>query len=229
MITFKGIRQGLLVILDDGALWEDICASLQSKIINSSGFFKGGTIACDVGHRPLSVGQLVGLRAMLAEHDIVLWAIQSESELTRARAAELGLKTELAPVTSAELPEVIDASQSIQTGYIDGTDGLLVRRRVRSGQMIRHPGHIVVLDDVNPGAQLVAGGDIIVWGKLQGTAHAGALGDEQATICALELSPAILRIADVARRFQAGKRAKHARPERAHIEREEMVVTEWNP
>ncbi|MGQ9814173.1 MAG: septum site-determining protein MinC [Candidatus Roseilinea sp.] len=113
-------------------------------------------------------------------------------------------------------------------GQVEGSDGLLVRRRVRSGQILRHPGHIVVLGDVNPGSQLIAGGDIIVWGKLQGSVHAGALGDAGATICALEFAPTLIRIADAMRASRPGeKRKKPARPEMALIEDQEIMIVSW--
>ena len=229
MISIKGIRQGLLIVFDEDPAWDDQIAVLQSKLNASANFFKGGSVAFDVRNRALSVAQLEHARAWLTKYEVTLWAVQSQSDLTRARAAGLGLKTEIVPAIAPDDQAATDASLGTQSGYVDGTDGVVIRRRVRSGQLVRHPGHIVVLADVNPGAQLIAGGDIIVWGKLHGTAHAGALGDVEATISALELSPGILRIAEVARRFQAGKRGKHARPEQAQIKHEEMVVTEWNP
>ncbi len=119
-----------------------------------------------------------------------------------------------------------DAGQVI--GQVEGSDGLLVRRRVRSGQILRHPGHIVVLGDVNPGSQLIAGGDIVVWGKLHGSVHAGAFGDTGATICALELAPSLIRIADatrISRRHE--KRTKPARPEMALIQDQEIMIVGW--
>lgn len=113
-------------------------------------------------------------------------------------------------------------------GQVEGSDGLLVRRRVRSGQILRHPGHIVVLGDVNPGSQLIAGGDIIVWGKLQGSVHAGALGDASATICALEFAPTLIRIADATRPSRPGERkTKPAKPEMALIEDQEIMIVGW--
>jgi len=119
-----------------------------------------------------------------------------------------------------------DASRAI--GQVEGSDGLLVRRRVRSGQMLRHPGHIVVLGDVNPGSQLIAGGDIVVWGKLHGSVHAGALGDAGATICALEFAPSLIRIADATRASRPGeKRTRPARPEMALIEDHEIMIVGW--
>lgn len=119
-----------------------------------------------------------------------------------------------------------DAVRAI--GQVEGSDGLLVRRRMRSGQVLRHPGHIVVLGDVNPGAQLIAGGDIVVWGKLHGSVHAGALGDAGSTICALEFAPSLIRIADATRASRPGeKRSKPARPEMALIEDHEIMIVGW--
>jgi septum site-determining protein MinC len=112
----------------------------------------------------------------------------------------------------------------------EGTDGLLARRRVRSGQVLRHPGHIVVIGDVNPGAQLIAGGDIIVWGRLHGMAHAGALGDTGAVICALDMSPALIKIADAARALRPGEqrsRNKAGKPEMARLKDQQIMLTTW--
>jgi septum site-determining protein MinC len=66
---------------------------------------------------------------------------------------------------------------------------------LRGGQVLHHTGNIVVVGDVNPGAELVATGDILVFGRLAGIAHAGAGGDEKARIYALELAATQLRIA----------------------------------
>lgn len=114
------------------------------------------------------------------------------------------------------------------SAQVEGSDGLLARRRVRSGQVLRHPGHIVVLGDVNPGAQLIAGGDVVVWGKLHGSVHAGALGDAGAVVCALELAPSLIRIADATRASRPGeKKTKPARPEMALIEDHEIIIVGW--
>ena len=83
------------------------------------------------------------------------------------------------PVVAAEVrPEVL---------YHRGT--------LRGGQSLANVGHIVVVGDVNPGAEIVAGGDIVVFGALRGVAHAGAQGDRTARVYALVLEPTQLRIA----------------------------------
>ncbi len=66
---------------------------------------------------------------------------------------------------------------------------------LRGGQVLHHSGNIVVVGDVNPGAELIAMGDILVFGRLAGIAHAGAQGDDSARIYALDLAPTQLRIA----------------------------------
>ena len=64
---------------------------------------------------------------------------------------------------------------------------------VRSGVILEHEGHLFVFGDVNPGAEVRATGNIIVLGRLRGTAHA-AIGQDVGFILALRLEPQQLRI-----------------------------------
>lgn len=66
---------------------------------------------------------------------------------------------------------------------------------LRGGQALHHLGNVVVVGDVNPGAELIASGDIVVFGRLAGVAHAGAQGDANARVYALNLAATQLRIA----------------------------------
>ncbi len=76
------------------------------------------------------------------------------------------------------------------------TEALFIKSTFRSGESLHHHGDVVVLADVNPGAEIRADGDIVVLGSLKGFVHAGASGDNKAVIIALELPWA---------RFQIGK------------------------
>lgn len=69
------------------------------------------------------------------------------------------------------------------------------RGTLRSGQVFRHAGTVMILGDVNPGAEVISGGDIFVWGRLRGIVHAGAMGNERAVVCAIDFEPIQLRIA----------------------------------
>ncbi|HEY6486986.1 MAG TPA: septum site-determining protein MinC [Candidatus Cybelea sp.] len=88
---------------------------------------------------------------------------------------------------------------------------------MRGGQVLHHTGNIVVVGDVNPGAELIATGDILVFGRLGGIAHAGAQGDESARIYALDLSPTQLRIATFIAADAESKRSRPAVAEAALV------------
>ena len=91
-------------------------------------------------------------------------------------------------------------------------------------------GHVVIIGDVNPGGEVVAGGDVVVWGRLRGLVHAGATGNPEAWVCALQLAPMQLRIADLFSRAPdaASERKRHALPEVARIRDGKIVVEAWD-
>ncbi|HQE19447.1 MAG TPA: septum site-determining protein MinC, partial [Aggregatilineales bacterium] len=104
--------------------------------------------------------------------------------------------------------------------------GVLVKTTLRSGRVVKHAGHVVVIGDVNPGAQVIAGGDVLVWGRLRGTVHAGANGDTEALVCALDMRPMQLRIANyVAIASDNGE--PRPRPEIASVRDGQIVSEEW--
>ncbi len=111
---------------------------------------------------------------------------------------------------------------------LDGSKGILIRHRVRSGQVVRHTGHVVIIGDVNVGAEIVAGGDIIIWGRLLGTAQAGAVGNEAAIVCALDLSPLQLRIGNVVARPEENADTESGSPEVAYVRDDMIVIKPWD-
>jgi septum site-determining protein MinC len=80
------------------------------------------------------------------------------------------------------------------SGLNRGNEALLIKTHCRSGEVIRYPGDVVVMADVNPGSEIIADGDILVFGSLRGFAHAGAGGDIQATIIAQNFETPRLQI-----------------------------------
>jgi septum site-determining protein MinC len=82
-----------------------------------------------------------------------------------------------------------------------------------------------VIGDVNPGAEIIAGGNIVIWGRLRGTVHAGAQGDEDAIVCALDLSPTQLRIADQISITPPQRR--RPKPEIARLEDGKVIAEPW--
>ena len=74
--------------------------------------------------------------------------------------------------------------------------GQFYKGNLRSGQVLETETSIIVIGDVNPGASIVSKGNIVILGSLKGTAFAGASGNENAFVLALDMAPVQIRIAD---------------------------------
>ncbi len=218
LVQIKGIRDGLLATFSD-APWEDQRIALLAQIDERPSFFQGARLAMDVGSQILKVNDLVDLRDHLSERNVILWAIVSESSTTEQTAQLLGLATRISKPRPEEHRQVADT--------ITEDTALYVNKTLRSGTRIEFPGHIVVVGDVNPGAEIVAEGNVIVWGRVRGMIHAGCKGNRSAFICALDLSANQLRIADEVSAML--KPQKDPRPEIASINSEGRLQAElWH-
>lgn len=218
-VTIKGTSEGLVVTIGAGA-WPGLVAELDQLLGQKASFFKGGRVALRVGPRQLTRAQLETAGQVLNRHQVSLWAVESSASDTLEAARELGLETEL----STRQPAAPDLPASTEG------DSIVIQRTLRSGQVIYHPGHVVIIGDVNPGAEIRAGGNVIVWGRLRGIVHAG-VGDnglgEKAIVCALELSPTQLRIGEYLTRSPAEETEREIAPEVASVQNNQIVAELW--
>ena len=224
-IDIKGTSHGLIIRIGPGD-WSSLFHELASRLEQTPSFFKGGRVALDVGPRQLTQSQLTHVGDLLQTHKMSLWAVVSETEETRKQAKSLGLETTLAPSQTTD-----KTSDGSGAGGSLEQNAVLARRTLRSGQSLRHGGHVVIIGDVNPGAEIVAAGDVVVWGRLRGIVHAGAGGDETAVVCALALAPMQLRISrhiarlpdvELDRRYE-----DRSAPEVASVQDGQIVVELW--
>ena len=219
LVHIKGIRDGLLATFSD-APWEELRAALLQQIDEKRTFFQGARLAMDVGNQILKVNDLVDLRDHLSERNLVLWAVISESPTTEQTAQLLGLATRISKPRPEEQRNYADT--------IPDDSALYVNKTLRSGTRIEFPGNVVVVGDINPGAEVIAGGNVIVWGRVRGMIHAGSKGDRSAFICALDLSANQLRIAGEVSAML--KPQADPRPEIATINSEGKLQAElWTP
>ena len=217
IIQIKGLRDGLLVSIDD-ASWADQRAALIAQVDAQPSFFQGARLALDVASQVLHVNDLVELRDDLSERDISLWAVISESPTTEKTAQLLGLATRISKPRPEEARQFAVENLGEETA-------LFLNKTLRSGTRIEFSGHVVVLGDVNPGAEIIAEGNVIIWGRLRGMVHAGCKGNRSAVICALDLSPTHLRIADET--AAALKPQQNPKPERARINENGKLQAEF--
>ncbi len=107
---------------------------------------------------------------------------------------------------------------------------LYINQTLRSGQTVSYEGNILIIGDAHPGSEIVAGGDITVWGILGGIAHAGSQGNITSKVRALKLNAIQLRIAGLyARRNDTlnvpyVQKTNEFTPEEAQIEDGKIVI-----
>lgn len=236
-ITFKGTRDGLCITLGEGS-WQELLVELKQHLERpgAQSFFRGARVLLETGDRALGVPEIEQLSALLAQHQMSLGSpvVEKEPAAPEPPPPEPPVLSIPPPETFAVPP--INQEQVPPDGHEmvyppeseNESPALLIRRTVRSGQVITHPGTIIVLGDINPGAEVVAGGDVIVWGRLRGVVHAGASGDESAIVGALSLSPTQLRIGGQIARAPDDKKPRHAPAEIARVHNGLIYVEPWS-
>ncbi|HZG87048.1 septum site-determining protein MinC [Paenibacillus sp.] len=173
LVTIKGVKEGLLFVLDDEAPLSDVLSDLSHKLEHTHSHFLTGPIVhvhVKLGKRPATDETKDAVKGAFAfRGNLLVQTIQSDPEEGSAPFAfPPGMKT------------------------ISGI--------VRSGQSLHYDGDVLLIGDVNPGGTITATGHILILGSLRGLAHAGIGGDEDAVIAASHLRPTQLRIAGVVSR-----------------------------
>ena len=153
-------------------------------------------IDLDTGDWSLSCRDLEELLVALNEAGHHVQAVMTRCSDTLISAAALGLIARQVSTDSTG-----DGSTHDQAHATSMDAELTIHRgTLRSGDHIESHGHLLIVGDVNPGGSASADGDVYVWGRLRGRAHAGRRGDSDARIVALQLRPLQLRIAELVAR-----------------------------
>ncbi|MEH2317235.1 septum site-determining protein MinC [Nostoc sp.] len=190
--------------------WSDIWQQIKQRLNAGDRFRISNThVHLMAQDRLVDARQLQELGEALSEVELRLISVSTSRRQTAIAAVTSGYSVEqLQPVSSlVSEPTAIAIPQA---------DALYLEMTVRSGVEIRHPGTVILLGDLNPGGIVIADGDIIIWGRLRGIAHAGAGGNSECLIMALQMEPTQLRIADAVARAPE-KLPMQFSPEVAHI------------
>jgi len=168
-VIFKGSRNGLQLVLDESADFSVILEKLKAKLESTVVFFTNGTtVEVPSKGRVLTLDQQEELTKLLATYGLIFSETVQQHEVVEKAS---------------------DEAEELQT--------LFVSKTIRSGQEVVYNGSVVIIGDVNPGAEVIAGGDIIIRGTCRGVVHAGAYGNMEATITANRLLASQIRIASL--------------------------------
>lgn len=166
-VRIKGIKDGLIFLLDDKCPFEDLLSELRYKLEHS--------------HQNILTGPIVHVDIKLGNRPVTEEDKEAVLEILKGQGNLLIRSIEALPVPGNE----------------DNDALFLMSGILRSGQVLHHDGNLLYLGDVNPGGTITCSGDIYILGSLRGMAHAGVDGNEEAIIAASLMSPTQLRIADI--------------------------------
>lgn len=211
-ITFKGTVNGLTIIFREEDDFNSILNQLEVKVKAAGKFFKGATLS--VVYKGKNLSQ--------QEEDLVFELLSKKSGANILNISRESIDT--SDHTVQYQPPKLKINDHFFKG-IDQGPAKFHKGTIRSGQLIRYEGNIVIIGDVNPGGEVVANGNVIVFGTLKGMVHAGADGNKDAIIAALNLQPTQLRIADVITRSpdEAGN-VSGVNPEIAYVKDDKVFI-----
>lgn len=158
---------------------DDIISELEEKIVKLKEFYQSAQTPIRITGRLFTEGEMEKIRKIISDEIDVEIRFDDTSDLLGLHAIKKTFQTEM------EISE---------TKYIHAS--------LRSGQMEEYSGSIVIIGDVNSGAEVIAGGNIAILGALRGLAHAGAGGNTKAMIAANFIDSTQIRIANVVKEIE---------------------------
>lgn len=246
--TIKGTRDGLTLLVSPESPLDEVLTQLSGKFQDESSFFQNAELVLDLGLRPFQEEEFRSLRRVFDTAGVRLKGIVSDNPITKLMAHEEGIeliggrsimhsrvrvdhpvKRERLAVREAPVESGTPRREAERQAQERSPDrkkngsSAFAYRTLRAGQKLHHAGDVTILGDVNPGAEVVATGNIAVFGALRGVAHAGAEGNREAVVVALELRPTQLRIADCIARSPENAQAARS-PELARIHDDAIVI-----
>jgi len=203
-VLIKGMLDGLHIQVGQDVELGSLEEALEARFKKGKKFFEGTTV------------NLIFTGKKFSE--------QEKQQILNFVAPQINLGTVVFSETTDE--------EKAETNYFDGIEEgqtRFYRGTVRNGQRISYEGNIVIIGDVNPGGEVVAGGNIMVFGALRGMAHAGVSGNHKAIVAAFSLQPTQLRIGSIITRPPEGNAEKPSYPELACIRDGNLIIEPYLP
>lgn len=222
--TLRREGQDLILEVPAASDWQLACQAIEDKLTAAQSLITGQRARLHVGEWNLESGQIDELKSLLSQrYALELTGVVGAQAEMESAVREAGLAWQHTP--AAVVDDELNGAETSDAGGLIPDNAYYVRQTIRSGQSLRHFGTVVICGDVNPGAEVIATGDIIVFGTLRGVAHAGAMGDEGSQIVAINLRPTQIRIAGfIARSPDSASPPLSKYPEVARIQDNEIHI-----
>lgn len=226
-VVFRGTKEGLYLVLKEGRDFDVLKEKIRECLQKAEYFFQGAEVVLDTGSLALTLDQILELQHLLAyplglKLKKIVHGDSANSTVKQEQVRREAQKVHRPVANRQDQPYERRANNR---GFRQETATLLLKGTLRSGRGINYDGNVVVVGDVNPGAEIQATGDIIVMGSLRGLAHAGVDGNVNAVVVASKLQPTQLRIADIIGRPPEGSSFTAREPEIAKL-KDGMIFVE---
>ncbi|MCH3959175.1 MAG: septum site-determining protein MinC [Selenomonas sp.] len=214
IVKIKGSKSGLQLSFAEDASYEVIRDDIQEKLASGSGFFLRGTLV-QIPRDVFTTSEREELQKLFHEHGLICRTLSSDTERTPSAQVRKDVRQ--------EQQEIRAESARMQAETQKAQEMVVVNRTLRGGQEIRTESSVMVCGNVNPGAQIIAGGSIDIRGTCRGMVHAGAFGDNTAFIIADHLVPTQIRISNLIAR-SPDQMEMADRAERASVKNGQIVI-----
>ncbi len=190
-VAIKGVDDKLEIYLNEQSSYQSLREELILRLQSNKNFFLNSNAKVVISGRSLSPAQRREIKRIFSM-DYGIHNVFYSDEIKKMKEAPKTYEFKSAEIEKAMQNENTEI-ELVSREYFDAKSIFIVST-VRSGQRIECEGDIVVLGDVNPGAEIIAGGSIAIFGTLRGLAHAGAGGREDVCVAALYMRPKQLRL-----------------------------------
>lgn len=219
LFTIKGLKAGPTFLFHDQAPFQDVLQAVTDELARAQGFFRDSPVVLFFGDRLLQKEDWWKLKELLLGEGLLLRYAVATSPASRELLYKEGL-----PVRDSLAAPLLDQKTS-PPAQLKSADTLYMRRGLRGGQKEVCDGDVIVMGDVNQGAEILAGGDVVVVGTLRGMVHAGYPDNKDAVVVALNLTPLQLRIGTmIARADDDQNNRRVSRPEIARVKDDHIMI-----
>lgn len=224
-VIIKGNKYGITIVLDEEVEFPILLKDLESKLYKAEDFFDSDKqLAVSFEGRALSNDELDQILDVIQQNSKlnIQYVMEENNDLETTffdiiqtakneKKEEEPKEEELIEVT--QIPEVAKEPEQIKKLPTDSVkednNGMFYRGTLRSGQTLETKNSLVIIGDVNPGAKVIAGGNIVILGALKGRVSAGHPSDSSAFVMALSMEAIQIQIADIiARSADTKKKTK---------------------
>lgn len=198
-VSIKATKNGIVIHLNDDNSFEDIKPELEEQLIKAEDFFKKMKVRLIIQGKTLNKLEYSQLV------DIIINKTNINCEKITANLNDREFLLEKKNIDSVK--------------FYKGT--------IRAGQYLKTDKHLVVLGDVNPAAEIIAEGNVIVLGNLKGNVQAGYVDNQRAYVAAYNLQPTLISIGQVLGRADndyMNKKPATRYPEIAYVDNGKIVI-----